>query len=98
MKGPSKVEYISAVNYPVHRFTNLKYTFALFCSFSLLRSEIDISSENVTYFHRVWFQNWICDIVESFEDTIIPQIYRKQIHLSFKTCFVFLLQRKDKCY
>ena len=29
---------------------------------------IDISSEDVTYFHRVWLQNWICNIVERYND------------------------------
>ena len=60
-------------------FTNFIYIFSLFCSF--LRSEIDISSESVTYFHRVWFQNWI------WKDTMIPQIYLFHKH----TCVNILL-------
>ena len=69
------------------------YIFTLFCSFSiLLRSEIDISSEIVTYFHRVWFQNWICDILERYNDS--SDLFIVETHLCRHT---FIL-RKDKCY
>ena len=68
-KGDPLKIYIGVVNYPVHFLINLDKLFILFCYFSDLWGEIDISCEDVTYFHRVWFQNWICDIVERYNDS-----------------------------